>query len=278
MAACLPQGDGLSRFLNPAVKPETLRAWIFTLRDAERRTIKRKTSSARTFFRFLNQRGWRDDNPASDLGVRLSGRTLPRNCAESTVEKMYQRAAAESDSFVKSRDFCILDLLYGCGLRRSEAAGLKLEDLDLQRRAFTVLGKRNKQRLAPFAEIIGQRLETYLKLRAERAEDGVQALLITDRGKAIYDHLIYRRVAFLSSGLGDAPSTHPHALRHSYASQMIDAGADLNSVKELLGHESALTTQIYVHNSFERLRKLYQNAHPRSQATKTPSSDSSPIP
>lgn len=251
-------------FLSADLKPRHLRAWVFSLEKLEQSSIKRKVSAVRSFFRYLRARGFRSDQVGADLAVRLCKRRIPITCSLSSVSRMYERANGQKYSFAQLRDQLLIDLLFGCGLRRIEASTLTVENVDLNRKLIEVLGKGNKQRQVPLPVEVFNRILLYLKIREAECKCHSRILLLTDSGMPVYPQFIYRRIKYLSSGIGDSPATHPHALRHAYASTLIDEGAELSAVSELLGHSSAQTTQIYVHNSLERLKKLYSEAHPRN--------------
>jgi integrase/recombinase XerC len=257
----------IDHFTSHAVTPKSLRAWVYSLDDFERRSIKRKVSALRSFFRFLHQRSFRQDNPAAELSIRIGSHTLPNNCSGALLAHMYNRACETELEVYRLRDLVLLDLLYGCGLRRSEASTLVIENVDLNRRVLQVLGKGNKIRQVPIPLEAFERIVSYLTVRSRESQIDHSSFLVTDRGLPAYPQFIYRRIQFLSTGFIESPPTHPHALRHAYASNLIDGGAELGAVSKLLGHTSSKTTQVYVHNSLQRLRNLYMKSHPRNSKT-----------
>ena len=267
LAIFLFRSSQIEDFSSHAVTSTCLRAWVYSLDDFERCSIKRKVSAVRSFFRFVQQRGYRHDNPAAGLSIRIGSYALPKSCSGALVAHMYYRACEIELDILRLRDLVLLDLLYGCGLRRSEASTLVLENVDLSRRTLQVLGKGNKIRQVPIPIEAFERMVSYLTARSRESQIDHSSLLVTDRGLPVYPHFIYRRVQFLSAGFVDSPPTHPHALRHAYASNLIDGGAELGAVSQLLGHSSAQTTQVYVHNSLQRLRNLYVKSHPRNSKT-----------
>jgi len=243
-------------------QPAHLRSWLFSLQDLSRRSLQRKSAAIRSFFRFVQNNNHRNDNPAADLEIRNASHRLPKHSDPKALQVMYQSAENVADEWERVRLICLLDLLVGCGLRRAEVKDLQRGDLDLKQRILKTKGKGGKCRQVPLPEAVAERMSHYLIVRQGKFPDSEPALLLTDKGQALYPKWINRAIKSLSSSAES--SQNPHALRHAYASMLVENGADLHSVKELLGHASARTTQVYIHNSFERLRKLYSDAHPRS--------------
>ena len=251
---------------------EHLREWLWksTQRGDERATIARRTSSARTFFRWVHE----EDLIAADPSLRLvspkRGRTLPHVATADTLRDVLDRleqAACDGEP-VALRNHAILELLYGAGIRVSELCGLDADDVDLDRGTVRVMGKGSKERVVPFgapaARAIGAYLTRARPALAVRAAEPGPGLFLGARGarigpRAVYD-LVTREVG---PSLGSS-AVGPHTLRHSAATHLLDGGADLRAVQELLGHASLGTTQIYTHVSSERLAAAYRLAHPRA--------------
>lgn len=255
--------------------PLALRSWLAALhvRD-EASTIARKVASVRAFFRFLLRRGLVTRNAAAQLKSPKVQRGLPRFL---TIDEAFRVVEAPSEDGARAevlrlRDRALLELLYGAGVRVSELRQLRLADVDLAGRRVRVLGKGQKERLAPFGAAAHAALEAWLDARGELLEkaslapsEGLSprdALWLGARGTALtvrQIQQIVRRYGALGAGRGDL---HPHALRHSYATHLLDAGADLRGIQELLGHASLSTTQRYTHVSVDRLMAVYDKAHP----------------
>lgn len=251
---------------------EHLREWLWlaTKRGDARSTLARRTSSARTFFRWAHEEDLIAVDPSLRLVAPKRGRTLPRVATADTLRDVLdrlERRARDGDP-VALRDHAALEVLYGSGIRVSELCGLDIDDLDLDRSTVRVLGKGSKERVVPFGAPASRAIGAYLTRArptlAARGTGSGPALLLGVRGgrlgpRAVYD-LVAREVgpALGSSAVG------PHTLRHSAATHLLDGGADLRAVQELLGHASLGTTQIYTHVSSERLAAAYKLAHPRA--------------
>jgi integrase/recombinase XerC len=248
-----------------------LRSWLARLHEHDQpSTIGRKVATLRAFFRFLFRKGLITKNPAAQLKSPKIRKGLPRFL---TVDEAFRVVEAPSEDAhreeaLRARDRALLELLYGAGVRVSELRGLSVGDVDLGARRVRVLGKGRKERLAPFGGPAELALRAWLEARAtllRRARDpdaAVSALWLGERGTALTVRQIQnvvRRYGALGAGRGDL---HPHALRHSYATHLLDAGADLRGIQELLGHASLATTQRYTHVSVDRLMAVYDKAHP----------------
>lgn len=229
-----------------------------------RRTIARRASALRSLLGWCVARGLLPANPAQDLGVPKLDRPLPKVLKASEVARLAE--LPPKDDPVGVRDRAVIELLYGCGLRVSELCGLDLDDVDLHGCSLRVLGKGRRARVAPFGSAARAALSAYLAqarpILAERGE-GTHALFVNTRGGRLGPRSVRALLERYRRAEGDAP-IGPHALRHSFATHLLDNGADLRSVQELLGHRSLATTQIYTHVSTERLREVYEQSHPRA--------------
>jgi integrase/recombinase XerC len=246
----------------------TLRAFLAALFDHNASpTLARKVATLRSFFRYLLRRGILSSNPAAGLRPPKTIRPLPRFL---TVDEAFRVVDAPSEDrarpeLLRARDTAILELLYSSGLRVSELATLRLADLDLAARRVRVLGKGGKERVVPFGPSCGRALERWIALRSAVVlahPSPPDALFLGVRGTRLSVRQIQnivRRYGALGAGRADL---HPHALRHSCATHLLDAGADLRAIQELLGHESIATTQRYTHVSVDRLMAVYDKAHP----------------
>lgn len=246
-----------------------------------RASLNRKTSSLRSFFRFLEREGVLEGNPFTALPTAKAPRRLPGVFDRHQVERLldapqaYWRRHAEAREapspagpFAAARDSAILEVLYSAGLRISEAVGMNLEDIDFQTGTFTVRGKGRKERLCMLGQPATRALQAYLEARAERGLAGRSergALFVNAQGARLTARSV-QRFFKLYLREADLPKDYtPHRLRHSFATHMLAAGADLRSVQELLGHANLSTTQIYTHVDSERLKEAYAKAHPRAR-------------
>ena len=162
------------------------------------------------------------------------------------------------------RDKLMIELFYSTGIRQAELINLKIKNIDLSSGIIKVLGKRNKERLIPLTTELRQKIDVYLKLRAELPVKDSSYLLLTNKGKKLYPSLVYRRVNYYLSQVTSLDKKSPHVLRHTFATHMLNNGADLNAIKELLGHANLSATQVYTHNTIDKLKKVYKQAHPRA--------------
>lgn len=258
-------GGGLETLSLP-----TLRSWLASQSagGTARTTLARRTSSVKTFCTWAARRGLSPDDPAARLQVPKSRRTLPavlrRDQAIDAMEAM-NSAAREGDPLAL-RDRLIVEMLYATGIRVSELCGLDIDDVDTSRRVLRVLGKGNKQRTVPFGEPAQVALTAWLTQgRPELATAGSgPALLLGARGKRLDPRQARTVVHQTVSAVDGAPDIGPHGLRHSAATHLLEGGADLRIVQELLGHTSLATTQLYTHVTVERLRAVHDQAHPRA--------------
>jgi integrase/recombinase XerC len=241
-----------------------------TRRGLSRRSVARKLSAVRSFFRFLHVEEVVDANPARAVRSPKRERTLPGFLTREQVEALFRDAEmrAEGGGFHGLRNLAIVETFYGCGLRVSELAGLSLADVDLVSERVRVLGKGRKERIVPIGRLAIRALRGYLEAREVLMETAARgdrrAVFVGQTGRRISVRQVQNVIgAFLDAVAGES-GLSTHSLRHTFATHLLDAGADLLAVKELLGHASLSTTQIYTHTSKERLKKVYRQAHPRA--------------
>jgi len=231
-----------------------------------RRTAGRKLSAVRAFLRFLRAEGRLERDVGRTVRTPRRETRLPGHVSRGELEALFgvaeQRAA--SNTLAASRDLVILEFLYGSGLRLSELHGMEWTDLELDRGQVRVMGKGSKERIVPITGAAARALERYRPRHEERATAPGTAVLINNRGGRLSRRSIQRSVRALFDAAGTGEELSVHSLRHSFATHLLDSGADLMAVKELLGHVSLSTTRIYTHTSRERLRRVYQSAHPRA--------------
>ena len=246
-----------------------VRAWMVFLMDHgnKHQTINRKISSLKAYYQFLLKTGWLTLSP---LEVHQSLKSRPKLSLPFSINEMnalfdqWGSQITQLD-FDESRNRLVLALLYGTGIRRAELTGLDLIDVDLDRAQIKVLGKRNKERLVPLIDSLIPMLKYYLNQRSELSlHQETHSLFVMSDGRKLSDSFVYRLVNRYLSEVTSKEKRSPHMLRHTFATHVLQSGADLNSVKELLGHSSLAATQVYTHNSIEDLKKSYRGAHPRS--------------
>ncbi len=239
-----------------------LRHWLAEMQDLERTTRARKLTAARTFFRYLCQEGLLASNPTDGLSAPKLGRSLPEYLSPDEVEKLL--AAPQLNTPAGLRDQAILELLYSAGLRVGELVGLELTDVDLDTGFIRVLGKGQKERIIPIGSYAKASIEEYLAFGYAKL-GGARWLFVNNRGSRLTTRAVeqfvekYAKVALPGRGVT------PHTLRHCFATHLLEAGADLRSVQELLGHSSLSTTQIYTHVRAAHLLSVYKDAHPRAR-------------
>lgn len=243
-----------------------IRRWIAELssKGNSAKTINRKLSSLRSYYNFLMREGFVKSNPVIKIVRPKIEKKLPEFISENNINILLDSADLFNDDFEGTRDRLIIELLYGTGIRRSELIGINISEVDIKNKTIKVTGKGNKQRIIPFPKSIIEVYNKYINYRKELISE-TNNLFITKSGKAIYPNLVYRVVTkhiFLVSSM---KKRSPHTLRHSYATHLLNNGADINAVKELLGHANLSATQIYTHNTFEKLNKIYKQAHPRAK-------------
>jgi integrase/recombinase XerC len=232
-------------------------------------SVNRKISALRTFFHWLIKRKKLSINPMSKVLAPKKPRRLPVFVQEQQAERMLEEEIMDdSRKFEQIRDLFIVETLYATGIRRAELRSMQISDVDLYKREIRVTGKGNKVRIVPVTEECIVHLKNYLLLRNEvLTERGIQhtTIFISHTGRPVYDKLIYQVVRDRLSSLTTMQKRSPHTLRHSFATHMLNAGADLNAIKELLGHASLAATQVYTHNSIAKLKDVYGKTHPRSK-------------
>ncbi len=244
-----------------------IRTWIVSLLESgcSNRSVNRKISSLKSYYKFLLITGEIDVSPL------LKHKSLKVN---SKIQVPFSLPEITSvlddfdfgDSFEGVRDSLIIEMFYGTGIRKAELIGLKISDIDLKQKIIKVFGKRKKERIIPLSDVLVGKLNFYILLRNSKFGGAeLDYLFLTKRGFKIYDSLVYRVINLYFSTVSVKLKKSPHVLRHTFATHLIDNGADLNSVKELLGHTSLAATQVYVHNSLAKLKEVYGGSHPRNQ-------------
>ena len=244
---------------------DLVRSWMVYLMEKGRSvaTVNRKLSSLRSFYRFLLRRRVVDLDPMLKVVGPKKQKTLPSFLRVQEMDRLLDECSV-NEGFEGVRDRLILEMFYATGMRLSELIGLSDADVDLSAKLLKVTGKRNKQRLIPFGEELWRDLLGYIELRNETLPDRDDALFVRKDGKRMYPELVYKIVRRNLSKVATLKKRSPHVLRHTFATAMLNGNAELQAVKELLGHESLATTEIYTHTTFEELKKVYEQAHPRA--------------
>lgn len=244
-----------------------IRSWIVSLVDAgiSNISVNRKISSLRSFYRFLLKIKRIDASPLLKHKALKTPKKLQIPFSEKELDNVLNYIVYP-EGFEGVRDKLIIDLFYTTGIRRAELIGLKMSNVDMSKGVLKVLGKRNKERILPLLPIIQNQIQLYLSERADLKEIKDEAFFfLTLKGVKLNDSLVYRLINMYFSNVSEKVKKSPHVLRHTFATHMLNNGADLNSVKELLGHSSLASTQIYTHSSLAELKKVYGDAHPRNQ-------------
>ena len=254
--------DGLSL---GTVDTDLIRDWMESLMDRGNNasTINKKLSALRSFFRFALRRGLVEKDPAHALAGLKKSKPLPQFLREGEMDRLLDGMEWGED-YKDVRARTLLLLLYETGLRRSELAGLNDGDIDFGVCQLKVTGKRNKQRIVPFGAELAEALKGYMDMRNEQLRLDGDALFLNDKGHRMTGQQVYAIVRKHLTGATSLKKRSPHVLRHTFATAMLNNGAGLESIKNLLGHESVSTTEIYAHTTFEQLKRVYKEAHPRA--------------
>ena len=245
----------------------SIRNWVATLhrQGIGGKTLQRKLSSLRSFYQFLVRKHLLKNNPAVDIRAPKTRRKLPDTL---DADALTQLLEIPKDSILAIRDRAIMELFYSSGLRLSELANLDIKSIDLQEKTLRVLGKGNKERILPVGKKAIDALQDWLQKRVEMAKVEEQGLFVSKRGTRISTRSIQQRINYWRKKQGLEQHVHPHKLRHSFASHILESSGDLRAVQELLGHADISTTQIYTHLDFQHLAKVYDKAHPRARKKK----------
>ena len=250
-----------------AVNYNQIRSWIVSLSDdgISNSSINRKISSLKSFYKFLLKTKQIESSPLLKHKALKSPRKIQIPFSEKEVDMVLNQITYK-EGFEGVRDKLIVDLFYTTGIRRTELINLKTQNIDLSNSTIKVLGKRNKERIIPILPIIGEQIKKYLTERPDVEDvkgDGYFFILLN--GVKLNDSFVYRLINYYFSNVSEKVKKSPHILRHTFATHLLNNGADINSVKELLGHSSLASTQVYTHNSLAELQKVYNSAHPRNK-------------
>ncbi len=242
-----------------------LRAWVYQLREDgnDPRSINRRIATLRSFYKFLLKKGTITKDPSSRLRVLKTSKKLPQFVKEEEMVRLLDQVTFE-DSFEGFRDRLIMELLYGTGMRLAELLGLRLRDINQSDYTVKVLGKRNKERVIPVSKSLSNLIKQYLIYRNNELVKDSDYLIVTSEGEPGYPMLVYRTVRKYLDLFTTLDKRSPHVLRHTFATHLVNKGAELNAVKDLLGHANLAATQVYTHNTFEKLKAVYDQAHPKA--------------
>ncbi|WP_426789568.1 tyrosine-type recombinase/integrase [Sphingobacterium sp. WOUb80] len=228
-------------------------------------SVNRSMSSMRTYFKFLQREECIAKNPMTLIKALKTAKKLPVVVEKEKLVRLLDQMGQEQDGFESCRDYMVMELLFGTGIRLAELLKIKEQDIDFFNKNILILGKRNKERLVPINNLLLKELKNYLQQKATQFVDTNNSLLIvTKEGKPGYAKLIYDIVHRQLTLISTQGKRSPHILRHTFATALLDNGADLNAIKELLGHAGLAATQVYTHNSAERLKSIYKQAHPKA--------------
>jgi integrase/recombinase XerC len=255
------------------VNHQMVRSWLAQLMndDISPRSVNRKFSSLKSFYRFLMKEREVEISPLTKVQPPKTSKRLPVFVEEAGMHKLLDSKNSDDeengidfgDDYSGIRNKLMLTLFYSTGVRLSELIGLKLNDIDFRRQSLKVLGKRNKERIIPITAELHHELASFLEVRKTEGFS-VEYLFTTRKGDKLYPELVYRMVKEYLSKVTSIEKRSPHVLRHTFATHLLNKGADLNAIKELLGHANLAATQVYTHNSIERLKNIYKNKHPRA--------------
>jgi integrase/recombinase XerC len=243
-----------------------IRSWVVSLMESgySATSVHRKISGLRSFYRYLRREKLIKGDPVEKVVLPRRRKRLPVFIEESSIEKLLDQFDF-SDDFSGVRDRTIIEMLYLTGMRRAELIGLKDRDADLKEQTIKVRGKRNKERIIPLAGSFTENIERYIQLKNDAGFANQEGwLFISDKGNKLYGKFVYNIVTRYLALVTTVEKKSPHVLRHTFATHMLNHGADLNSIKEILGHANLSATQIYTHTTFEKLKSVYKQAHPRA--------------
>jgi len=241
-----------------------IRSWIISLSENNHdpRSINRKIACLRSYFKFLLRQGVIAKDPVLRIKILKSKKKLPHFVTENDMTVVLD-TDNPADEFEDLRNVVIIELLYGTGIRLSELINLKDGSINFRDRSLKVLGKRNKERIIPFSDPLVNLLERYRGVRNREIGKDTSYFLVTSKGKQLYPVMV-NRIVKKKLALTGVEKKSPHVLRHSYATHLLNKGAEINAVKELLGHSSLAATQVYTHNTMEKLKKIFDQAHPKA--------------
>lgn len=245
-----------------------VRLWVVSLieKNVKSSSVHRKLSSLNTFFKFFQKKGKLSSNPAKGIQLPKIPQRLPKYVEQKSIHKLFDHLQTNGEDFVSYRDRLVFELFYATGIRRQELISIKWTDVDFSLRQIKIHGKGGKERFVPISEELMNLLQTYSKI-SQNTFDTSQysgSVILSNKGADAYPELIYRIVHEKLKEIDVKTQKSPHVLRHSFATHMSNEGAPLNDIKELLGHASLASTQVYTHNSIEKLKEIFKHSHPKA--------------
>lgn len=242
---------------------QMLRSWVVALMELglTAKSVNRKLSAVKSFYNYLLRKEMIEVSPTAKLVLPKIKKSLPKFVKSSEMNTLLEEMSFEND-FSGKRDLVLIEVLYACGLRLSELIELKERDFNRYESTLKVLGKRNKERIVPLHTKVKDLLSEYMQLKKEQFDS--HFIFLTDKGEKLYPKFVYRKVNDYLSQVTSAKQKSPHVLRHTFATHMLNNGADLNTIKEILGHANLSATEVYTHNTIEKLKSIYKQAHPRA--------------
>lgn len=242
-----------------------IRSWLVSEieKGNSARSVNRKISTLKSFYKFVTKENLVKKNPTLVLRTSKVPKKIPSFLSQDEINNLLDSYSFQ-DNFEGKRDRLLIELFYSTGIRLSELINIKVKDVDHYQRQLKVKGKRNKERIIPLTKELINSIESYMHIRNNINVKDQSILMLTTNGKKLNPSLVYRTVNNLLSTVSSLKSASPHVLRHTFATHMLNNGADLNVIKEILGHASLAATEVYTHNSIEKLKNVYNNAHPRA--------------
>jgi integrase/recombinase XerC len=243
------------------VKSKMVRTWFASLMEKSLtpRTIRRKSSSLKSYYKFLLKNNIIDQSPMEGVPLPKVSKRLPKFVEEKSMDKLLSEMSFEAN-YTGAMERLVLELFYHTGIRLSELIGLKISDINFSEHQLKVLGKRNKERIIPFSFTLTETIRQFMTYRKSKDD----LLFVLENGKSVYPKLVYRMVNKHLNKITTIKQKSPHVLRHTFATHMLNNGAELNAIKELLGHVNLSATEVYTHNSLEKIKSVYKQAHPRA--------------
>jgi integrase/recombinase XerC len=249
------------------VDHQVIRSWIVSLMENGHtsRTVNRKITTLKTYFKYLIKEGLILENPMSRVISPKTSQRLPAFVEQESMDNLFNNVDF-GEGYPAARNRMIMELFYATGMRLSELIGLKENDIDFIKNVLKVTGKRNKQRIIPFGNNLADMFRAYVEMKRQAfsGEAGESYLFLTDKGEKLYPRMVNRIVHHYLDQVTTISKRSPHVIRHTFATHMLNNGADLNAIKEILGHANLAATQVYTHNTIEKLKSIYKQAHPRA--------------